>query len=163
MLCEKCNTHPAVVYYKQTLNGITSKYNLCKNCAAISGAHIDANNNLFKSIMLVKSPSSQVQQVLKCHFCGYTYDMIVATCKVGCAQCYTTFAHQLSDSLRRIHGNNYYKDFSLIIKDTPRKTNPIDELRTQLKSAIIAENYEQAAILRDQIKTLEGGEHVVQI
>jgi len=172
MLCEKCNQKPAVVFYKQTINGVTSSYNLCKNCASITGTQTGTGaplNDLLKSFMLVKPPSPHAQIKTTCNFCRYTFDMIATSGKVGCAQCYTTFAPQLSASLRRIHGDRIYKDFAPLpptpaTPPSPPQINPINELRVQLKFAIATENYEQAATLRDQIKLLEGGtENVVQI
>jgi len=167
MNCEKCNAQSAVVFYKQTINGVTSSYNLCKNCAATTGMENSTSenfNDLLKSFMLIKSHSSYINQAIECDFCHYTFDMIFATGKIGCARCYATFKHQLNDSIRRIHGDSEYSDATPIFQENASPISQIDDLRTRLKSAVNTEDYEHAAKLRDQIKILEGDiENVVQI
>ena len=43
----------------------------------------------------------------------------------------------------------------MCIRDRP-KTDPIETLRAQLKTAVENEEYEQAARLRDEIRRMEG-------
>jgi protein arginine kinase activator len=83
--------------------------------------------------------------------------------RLGCSQCYDVFASNLVPLVKRIHGSDRH------IGKTPAATNEgvqlrkeLDELKNKLAQAVLAEEYEKAAELRDHIKALEAeirGEH----
>jgi protein arginine kinase activator len=76
--------------------------------------------------------------------------------RLGCPKDYEIFGAQLRDLLERIHGASRHvgrspnSDEAAILR---RKR--LDELQQELASAIRDEAYEQAAKLRDEIKSLE--------
>lgn len=93
---------------------------------------------------------------LKCSQCGLTFQGFSQTGRFGCSQCYNTFKGQMSPLLRRIHGKTYH------VGKVPRRTggqlrikHEINRLKGELQEAINAEEYERAAVLRDQIKQIE--------
>ena len=79
--------------------------------------------------------------------------------RVGCKECYNYFGDYMPSLLRRIHGSTVHNG------KVPKKGHEqlkvrrqIDELREKLKIAINEEDFEQAAVLRDQIRALEAEE-----
>jgi protein arginine kinase activator len=63
--------------------------------------------------------------------------------RVGCARCYEVFRKQLLPLLKRIHGSSVHEQ---------RGADPaLGRLREELRRAIEAEDFEQAARLRDRI------------
>jgi protein arginine kinase activator len=95
---------------------------------------------------------------LVCPNCKLTFTEFKASGRLGCARCYDAFAEQLLPLIKRIHG---------AAKHTGRKPNPdgsaaaqgfeTQRLRRELSVAIEAEDYEQAAAVRDRIRR-HGGE-----
>ena len=82
---------------------------------------------------------------------------------IGCSDCYKTFALALEPLLRRIHGSSTH------IGKIPNRAGgtlslkqEILNLRKQITKYVEAEEYEQAAVLRDRIKVLENQLHAKQ-
>ena len=94
---------------------------------------------------------------IKCSRCGLSYSDFRKTFQLGCSQCYKTFKEQLEPMLRRIHGSIIHK--GKVPSKAPVKAevpkDEIKELKTKLAEAIKREEYEEAARLRDEIRTLE--------
>jgi protein arginine kinase activator len=96
---------------------------------------------------------------ITCPLCGSTASDISRTGKVGCAQCYDTFADMLTPYIKRIHGNTEHtgkipSDAGAEIK-TKRQ---LVQLKEELKKAIENQEFEKAAELRDRIKDIEGSD-----
>ena len=75
---------------------------------------------------------------------------------LGCAQCYQAFRKPLEGLLMRVHGNTQHAGRipGGVKSDVSIRMN-IDRLRQDLVKAIAAEEYEEAARLRDQIRALK--------
>ena len=76
---------------------------------------------------------------------------------MGCVKCYTSFL----DSVQLLRYNN--QDYAKYNKKIPRRRKEeleirerIVKLRALLDEAVLIENFEQAARIRDEIKKLEG-------
>ena len=85
---------------------------------------------------------------------------------MGCAECYKTFYERLIPSIQRIHGNTKHcgkRPGGSMMQVSPKQelANPETELerkKRELREAVEAQNYERAAVHRDEIKEMEGGE-----
>mgnify|MGYP003295596585 CR=1 FL=1 len=91
--------------------------------------------------------------------CGETYEEYKATKRIGCAECYAHFAGILEPVLKKVHGNAVHtgklpKKASLKMR-IKRET---ESLRRQLQEAILNEEFEKAAEIRDRIRQNEGGD-----
>lgn len=100
---------------------------------------------------LLKSHQSK-----RCPQCGITYDEFNRVGKFGCGQCYETFNSEIDPLLQRIQGSSEYKG-TVPSRETNvfKAKHEVKRLRHQLDTAVQAENFEEAAILRDKIKGLE--------
>ena len=99
----------------------------------------------------------QVRQRV-CPKCGMTENELSRTGQVGCAECYKTFADILNPYIKRVHGSDEHKGRVPFSAPEHVKQQSEKELLTeQLESAIKAQEYEQAAIIRDKLRALEGG------
>lgn len=95
------------------------------------------------------------QEATKCPNCNMSYQTFKSTGKLGCAKCYDTFRNQVSSTLKQIHQNTTHtgkipSQSAIEIK----KKRKYEELKTQLQKAVSEENYEQAAIIHKQLKSL---------
>lgn len=164
MKCQKCGKENANTHVKTIINGDYKEYTLCPECAKEMGYNnffTDMESeftNLLGSFFGNTLPARS--QSTRCKTCGSTYYDIADSGKVGCADCYTTFYDMLLPSIRRIHGNTTHcgkKSVAGIeyteVKD--KEPSKIERLKKQLEDAIKVQNFEEAAKLRDEIKSLE--------
>jgi protein arginine kinase activator len=80
--------------------------------------------------------------------------------RLGCGECYHAFKKYLAPLLRRIHGSSQHTGKSpLKVTKIFKKKADLQELRMRLQQAVVEENFEEAARLRDQIRELEKREH----
>ena len=169
-LCQKCQAKPAVFSYEQTINGKKSECALCADCAAEWKRSHKLNeeaffqmsefspfsglDSLFGSLF---TPAVAVQQAgKKCPLCGATFADLKRSGKVGCAECYETFASELAPTVRSIHGTQKHTGRSpeSLASETQKKKK-LEALQKAMKAAVEAQEYEEAARLRDEIRALE--------
>ena len=176
MLCTNCKKHEANYYYEQNINGKVTKVALCPECAKKYG-HItmkpfgafDLLDGLFGFPVLT---DTRERETKKCTLCASTFDDIVNNGKVGCARCYEVFSNELEPTVRRLHGDVRHvgrvpasRRHGEVEVDSKAETTQkaeageecVRELRKELSKAVKAENYEEAAKLRDRIRELESG------
>lgn len=182
MLCERCKKNEAVFYYRENVNGQEKKYSLCRDCAEElkkSGElkfgddmidtmfsknpfgeafeHLDSLfGSLFEPAKEALPNGSQGGAAQKhCPTCGATLADIAKTGRVGCPDCYAEFEKELMPTIGRIHGCTKHtgrapKEY----REQMEKKRRIETLEAEQKEAIAAENYERAAEIRDELKTL---------
>lgn len=161
MLCEKCGKTAATTHIRSIVNGIVHEKHLCANCAASEGYSNIKGNNLSQMLSSMFGDTVSMQknsQVTRCGCCGSAFSDIAQSGKCGCPECYTTFYEQLLPYFKRVHGSVKH------IGKTPNRVSVakqddkdnIDELRSLLSRLVQQEKYEQAAVVRDEIKKLEG-------
>ncbi len=161
MICQKCGKNTATTHIKTVINGTVSQINLCGYCAAqegysgISGGSI---TNMLASMLGQTMNTGERITIGKCSCCGLSFSEIAESGKVGCANCYIQFKKELKPYLKRIHGSIQHNGKNPGSKElTVFKTETeIDSLKRKLAELVAAEKYEEAAVVRDQIKELEG-------
>lgn len=167
MMCDECGIRPAVVHLTTIVGGEVQKKNLCSACMTKIQKQMPATVDLdglagllsgfFQSAQSGGSKEEEKNQTtLKCPHCGLSYTAFQKTGLLGCAQCYQAFREPLEVILKRIHGSTQHTG------RVPRKEYnsisvhiQIDQLKRQLAQAVAAEEYENAAALRDQIRALQ--------
>lgn len=166
MICQACGKNTATTHIKTTVNGRLTELHLCPECAREQGyTHLFDGwgfGSLMSGLMGNMAPQRQVQ---RCPSCGTGFEEISRSGKIGCASCYKTFRNQLLPVIQRIHGTTQHKGkvpggSALRVMDAPRQivaveTSQLDEKKRQLQKAIETQDFEQAAVLRDEIKELE--------
>ncbi|MGI6279809.1 MAG: UvrB/UvrC motif-containing protein [Acutalibacteraceae bacterium] len=162
MLCEKCGKNEATMHIRTVINGVMTERNYCGYCAAEEGFDDFANTSvagmlasMFGELMPTKLSSIGTK---KCPVCGATFADIAESGKVGCADCYLNFESQLLPYLKRVHGST--KHVGKIPNSAPLtvvpKEDTIESLRMELNRLVAEERYEEAAVIRDKIKKMEG-------
>lgn len=110
---------------------------------------VTLENNLFNTR---SNPSTGS---LVCPRCGVTMEEYHRTGLLGCPVCYRFFRDQLTPSIRKVqftlqHEGKYPAGTS----QESRSRRRITMLRQDLSEAVMAENFERAAQLRDEINDL---------
>lgn len=164
MICQNCNKNEANMHMKRIINGRAAEVHLCSDCArslgygeAFSGFGLGLGE--FFGELLGKGESG-VNNSLRCHGCGKSFDEIVSDGKMGCAECYGVFYDKLLPSLRRIHGKSAYVGSKPTKNDAASLQTEISRLKDNLAAAIEEQNFEYAAQIRDEINELvkKGGD-----
>ena len=88
--------------------------------------------------------------------CGFSQADFKKTGRLGCSECYVTFAEGLGSLLKAMHkGTEHVGKFPERAQRTVALNHRMRALNEHLQKAVADENYETAASLRDEIKQLE--------
>lgn len=180
MLCEKCKVREANIRYTEVIGGVATEHNLCSHCAReMDFGQYTGLASLFDSEypigkllsqLLGMGDGQEVQQAgdlasLVCPTCQTSYGDFVKNSQFGCPDCYHMFDLLISDKLKQLHGSDTHTgrrpagmaaQLQEDILDKPlTKEEQRELLRSKLKEAVAEEDYEAAAIYRDEIRALE--------
>lgn len=168
MLCQMCGQHPATTHIKTIVNGKLTQAHLCADCAKKQGygnLFADWGSGFGSLLSGFMGSAAPAWQVTRCPGCGASFEDITRSGKIGCAECYRTFRGQLLPIIQRIHGTAQHKgkvpgSSALRVTDPNNKIvaveeTPLEEKKRLLKQAIETQDFERAAVLRDEIKELE--------
>lgn len=164
MLCNRCHQREATVFLTKIVNGEKSQYHLCEVCAkeqgeifsqAAQGFHF---NNLLSGLLNMESSpvAAPSTTALRCDSCGMTYQQFTQIGRFGCPECYHNFAARLEPLLRRIQSSSEHTGkVPLRCGEQVKLKQQLETLRRDLKQAVMLEQFEEAARLRDEIRDLE--------
>lgn len=169
MLCEECQQKEATYTVSMMMGGATTQRHLCADCMARMNMNIASGNMksllsailnaLGSSEMSEGEPENTDQPDITCPSCGMTLSRFTKGGRLGCPGCYQAFSEQLKPMLSQLHGRTQHAGRQPLMSEedqTLRRTR--DELTRRLEQAVNQEEYEQAAKLRDQLRTLMAGE-----
>ena len=158
MLCENCKKNTATTYFKQTVNGKTREVFLCSECAAKLGlgdSMMNFGNFGLGFSAMSELLGSHVAPAAVCPTCGISLNEISRSGMMGCADCYDTFRDYLRRLLPRISGNKVHTGKIPHLSQEESAEN-LTLLKEKLAQAVKSENFEEATVLRDKIRALEG-------
>lgn len=90
-----------------------------------------------------------------CPRCGTTFEEYRRTGLLGCPVCYRFFRDQLIPSIRKVQFTLQHEGkFPASTTPESRSRRRITLLRQDLSEAVLTENFERAATLRDEINAL---------
>ena len=166
MKCEKCGKRDATTHLTKIVNGYKEEHHLCSECAAGSPEYSEMKSNMnfgigdFLSGIFTggkQQTSINGEHGLDiCPTCNMPYSDFLKTGKLGCSDCYSTFRNRLKRPLKQIHGT-----FEHIGKSPKRNggkfmlDKKISVLESELNAAVLKQDFETAAKLRDEIKALK--------
>ena len=167
MKCEKCNQREANVFLEQTINGTHTAMHLCEACAAaikkegfFEAPPFPFGTDLFGDLFGFTAPQRLPNAGKACPACGATFAVIRREGKVSCPGCYDFFREELAPTVHSLHGRVTHTGRAPAgLRSKREKQTQLDALRRDLRAAIEGEQYEKAAELRDQIRTLEKEEN----
>jgi protein arginine kinase activator len=170
MHCQECGQRPATVHFTKIVNGNKTETHMCEVCAKEKGEFMGQTpngfsiNSLLSGLLNFESQGmpTPTPQVLRCSSCGLTFSQFSQLGRFGCSDCYAAFEPRLEPILRRIHGGTHHSGkFPARAGVRIKQRRNIEEYRQELQLCIKQEKFEEAALLRDKIRSLEaqlGGE-----
>jgi protein arginine kinase activator len=158
--CRRC-TKPATLHITEIKSGQARALHLCENCAKEYLSNVDAGSASEETALEpagFASEEGEEQDELACPTCGITFKKFRSQGRLGCAQDYQVFRDRLIPLLESIHGERQHVGKSPQHQPAAnRRRQDLARLRSELKTAVEAEDYEVAARLRDSIRQLESG------
>jgi protein arginine kinase activator len=162
MVCDNCGSTEAVVHLTQIVNNQMSTHRLCEKCAAEKGLEsVPEPANFPLTDFLAQMGQDPVSDTdpsgTQCSFCGLTVKDFRETGRLGCPHCYETYAPHLQRLLRRVHGGTQHVGKVYLPPDPSASDleRRLEGLKRKLHRAVESEDFERAAELRDEIRSLE--------
>ena len=156
--CDKCGK-PATVHLTEISDGQKVEKHLCEDCAASEGITVKASLPISQLLedFIFQSGSQESSPEMTCDVCGLTFSQFRERGQLGCPNDYDAFAAPLRPMLQRAQegATQHIGKVPRRAGTSQKKQNAILRLRSELKAAVSAEDYERAADLRDRIKELE--------
>jgi protein arginine kinase activator len=185
MKCEHCQKHPATVHVTEIrpanpgpadpgpadagqaahpihgeLSGELREQHLCQVCAQrmhLTSAPIHKTAANILKLLHSSAQRKHLETTVVCPDCGMTLLEFREKGRLGCPNDYQVFGPHARDLLERIHGSTQHVGNAPAGIDTEvmeRRRRAL-ELEKELEHAIRKEAYEQAARLRDELKSLQ--------
>ncbi|MBN1686986.1 MAG: UvrB/UvrC motif-containing protein [Spirochaetales bacterium] len=163
MLCELCGKREALVHIHQAIGNETIDIHLCETCAHEKGISrrsdkVDLSLTQLLTGLLDLKRGEGTEEATECPTCGMSVADFKKDGRLGCPDCYTSFASQIRSIHKRLSGMMWHRG-KLPQKLVTYKELLVDRerLKTRLDDAVSREDYEAAAVIRDQIRSLEKG------
>jgi protein arginine kinase activator len=160
MLCCFCKQKEAKVHYSKVEGNKIQKLDMCEDCAKQKGFD-DPTAYALADLLLGLGATQEFERAsggteLKCAKCGFSQADFKKSGRLGCPECYNTFASSLESLLKSMHkGTRHVGKVPMAAQQTRDITERIKNLQKRLEKAVQDENFEQAALLRDEIKQLK--------
>ncbi len=159
MICEVCNQRNADIVFKTVTGNQVATKAMCMACAQTIQQDM---MKMFMALGLNEEQKKQGEAPVEpavtmprflCTQCGRPYDSLGENTMAGCAACYDA----MREDLIAHSAANADTAVNQQAEDGEALTNPdeVQELRYQMLEAVINEQYETAAMLRDRIQRAE--------
>lgn len=163
MLCQRCHKNPATVRYAEVVDGKSVHQDLCAECLSRCKQDLSSVFTLGTAKPAVRAAAAPPQRTVRrtrriCPACGISLDRVAETAQVGCPSCYTEFGQEIESILEGLHRSLRHQGKAPRLDNSlARVYSDLQTKRVLLRSVLRAEDYEQAARLRDEIRGLESG------
>lgn len=164
MTCQFCE-QPATVHLTDIVNKKRRELHLCERCARRHNLIPDQPTPTvdLKALLALLAEAAPAlppadPAALTCPACGLQYGEFKATGRLGCPAEYDAFRPALEPLLARIHRADAHSGKAPKAVRAARRAGELNELRRRMAAAARAEDYEEAARLRDRIRQEEAAD-----
>ena len=160
--CPDCKKKPTI-HLTEIIDGKMTEMHLCDECPKLKEIQSEKQFGIADLLAGLadfgKSVKTEEKVSIKCENCGMSYDEFRKFGRLGCGECYSAFRSYLSTLLKKIHGANQHLGKSPVSTPASQKQKiaGLQELKQKLLQAIEDEDFEHAAVLRDQIRSIDLG------
>ena len=165
MKCQICQKKKATVHLTELIDDQVTELHICEDCAREKSVQMEQQFGLADLLAGLSDfgkpvTAEKTQQVIQCQFCETTYQEFKKHGRLGCSECYQSFRSQLANLLKKIHGASHHTGkkplhFKGQAEQQVLPSDDLEELKQQLHQAVLSEDYEKAAQLRDKIRAME--------
>jgi protein arginine kinase activator len=170
MLCEKCRKNEAKINLITVINGQKHEIWLCESCVKdisnipflssigqslnfpFQGMISEVLSNIDNKINIDNNKMKE----MVCSNCGLTYNQFKKSGELGCAECYKEFKTVLYPKIKSLQaGEKHIGKIPKAKAEELVQRRKLKDLKVELQGLVTLEEYEKAAIVRDEIKKLE--------
>ncbi|HOH49494.1 MAG TPA: hypothetical protein PLI98_02095 [Candidatus Hydrogenedentes bacterium] len=163
MLCQKCHRNPATVKYAEVVDGTVVHQDLCAECLETYQRDASSAFSLGEAKPGIRPPGGAPRQAPEgrgpartCPSCGDALARVLDAATAGCPACYRHFGAEIESVLEGLHRGMRHRGKTPRVDDGRARLHAqLQHKRTLLRSVLGLEDYEQAALIRDEIKGLE--------
>lgn len=158
MLCDVCKENQATIRLIAVVDGQKTERHLCTACVAKQKLHFKTEGmpSILSAFISGMGKKPQKHPDLRCSGCGCAFDDVIQTAKMGCTQCYQDFQEYLNPMISQMHAGLRHVGRVPKHADVSMKAHSrIEQIRREMDMAVVLEDFELAAALRDELKALE--------
>ena len=161
-ICSVCKEKPATVFLTNiSADNKVQAMDLCDDCAKAKGVNDPATfgtaDLLFGLGAAQGLDAAAGGAELKCSRCGFSQADFKKSGRLGCPECYKTFAEGLGGLLKTMHkGTRHVGKAPEALRKSRETGDRLKLLQKKLNKAVETEDFETAATVRDEIKILSG-------
>lgn len=169
MLCEHCHENEAKISYTIVEGNEMKQMQVCPSCFQEFLAKqfpssqippLDIQPMIQELLSLFHGKDAEEEEGRSCPVCGRSLKEFRKTGMFGCDNCYNTFAEELNALLPRMQGADHHVGTMPEAFKRDREASEKEQaLKDRLDAAVADERYEDAALLRDEIKALKEERH----
>jgi protein arginine kinase activator len=142
----------------QTEGGETVQKHVCEKCAYYEFDK-KAKSKLEILMDVIENVAAKHRSSKKCNQCCATYEDLLEKSRFGCDQCYETFRKYVLFMIERCqigtkHIGKNPKNF-IAEEKSINVEDEINNLEKRIKEAVVVEDYEKAALLKEKIRLLK--------
>lgn len=157
MLCNVCKENEATVHLTQMIEGKIKKVDLCETCSKSKGVDDPTGFSLADLLLGLGAAQESEPAVagsdLSCPQCGHTQADFKKSGRLGCPRCYEVFREGLEGLLKSMHkGTKHVGKVPLSLQENRTMKERLKALQGKLEAAVSREDFESAAMLRDEIR-----------
>lgn len=172
MIPESCKDCPKkkTVHLTQIMDSGMKKYDVCEDCPVAAKFQDPVSFKSLTNLSGVKSEGdngsdsntpdptpTESTPGITCPTCRYTEESFNKNGRLGCPNCYDVFDANIQRILPEMHRGTVHKGkIPAHLESSIQKENQIQHLEQELQEAIRLENFEEAAKLRDQLRSMRG-------
>jgi protein arginine kinase activator len=164
MLCDACKKNEATVHLTQIVENKMQTIDLCESCSKSKGVDDPTGFSLASLLMGLGSNQEAPPPVeasdLHCPRCNFSASDFKKSGRLGCPECYGTFAEPLQSLLKSMHKGTKHSGKKPHGQQKQDTAQQLRILQAQLEQAIAKEDFETAVFLRDKIKKIKALEQV---
>ncbi|MDP6380067.1 MAG: UvrB/UvrC motif-containing protein [Phycisphaerae bacterium] len=159
MLCQRCGKNVATVHLTEIAKQQRRERHLCEDCAKAEGVFKLSQvsvQDVLSAFLTAQKPVEGAEKIV-CPDCGMNYKEFRSAGRLGCPGDYDVFEDVLLPAIEKMHGEaKHVGKIPKRARTDEHAHRQLMEVRRQLAEAVAAENYEEAARLRDIIRTKGG-------
>ncbi len=160
MKCHLCDREGSI-FLTKFVNNTLKQVCYCVECAQKEGLLNSELMSLPKEILEL-FPDEEKENLLfsakslqECPHCHFTLEDWKLTHKLGCSYCYEVFLPDIMIHVSEIQPGSLHKGKSPVCgKNREQTLRSIARLKERLSAALEQENYEEAALIRDELAPL---------
>ncbi len=162
MKCGICDENEAVIHVQQIMGNEVVELHLCESCAKKRGISSSDDkielslSQLLTGLIDPKGEGKEERSNETCPRCGMKLSEFRKDGRLGCGECYTSFKREVDLFLENTVGTTRHRG-KYPARLVAYKSLLVDRelLKDRLKEAVVHEDYEEAAVIRDKLRTIE--------